>query len=126
MFKQLFFIADKREYTTPIYTKILGRRIGYEECWCCFYEKAVYADTIEEAKALYKKRYLKDRFFISDVASCSDNFDWGEEKRQFIKNEYMQLNSTHSIKWLKKNMDCQDFKEWFFDNLDKDRLIEII
>lgn len=122
--KKIFEIGTAQYFTYTI-PAFLKKNIIVEEHWVIRNVKYVYANSEQEAKDKYKHWFFKEYKEITsgwrnwysesngvDVLMQESWIDITSTKIIAIDNKYLNVN----LEDLKKNMQAEDFKEWWFDN----------
>ena len=120
--KHIFEIGTAQYFT---YTIPMLFKKKVEEYWVIRNVKYIYANNEEEAKEKYKHWFFREFKEITqgwgnwylesdgvDIMMHESWIDITETKIVALDNRYLNVN----FKELKKNMQVEDFKEWWFDN----------
>lgn len=122
--KQIYEIGTAQyfTYTIPAFFK---KNIKVREHWVIRNVKYIYANNEEEAKVKYKNWFFEEYtkithgwgnwYLESDGVDIMMNEKWIDitsTEIVVIDNKYLNINYEK----IKKNMQAEDFKEWWFDN----------
>ena len=121
--KRIFKIGTVQYFTYTI-PKFMRKNIK-KECWVVRNVRYIYANNEEEAKEKYKNWFFKEYEQITYgwgnwylTSDDVDIFSMRESSINITFTEIVSVNDNINVNYneLKKDMQAEDFKEWWFDN----------